>query len=145
MKNTPAFTLVEILLVVALLGLLALPAYFSYARSRANQELTVSAEMIAATLRQAHVFSLQAKELKQWGVKSQSATSYALVSRISKDEVVEKTLTLEPNTKLIGTFSVWFAKGTGEAKESTVRLQNTNKKQFSVQLTPTGTVSIVPL
>ena len=148
MRRSPAFTLVEILVVITIIGLLTTVAFFSLITSRANQALSASAEQAAEIFRRAHIFSREAKDHKTWGVKSDSQGEYMLITYTSTPTAVqeEKKYQLERGISFIGNFNIWFARGTGEPDMAyTVELINHNQVRAGIVVTTIGAIDVVPL
>ncbi len=143
MKSSPAFTIVEILIVFAILGIILIPAFSSYVRSRANQDLQGSGEELANVLRIAHIFSRELKDEVDWGVRQGSNEStYELV----KDQavpVVDKSYTLHQDIGFSSNFTIWFQKNDGFIpSQQTIILQNKYSKVFKVTVLVTGVVEV---
>lgn len=143
MKRNSAVTLIEMLVVMAVMAIIALPLYISYTRTQANQTLRASTEQLADTFRRAHVFAREAKDEKAWAVKSDSLTSYSLIAGNDANFKTEKATTLETFVKFPADFRVWFEVGTGDARmPQSVTIENTYGKQFVIEIFKTGIVEI---
>ena len=146
MRLKPAFTLVEILIVVTLFGLTFFPFYFAYVRSQSNQALVVSTEQFSDILRSAHVFSREAKDKKIWAVRKESLTSYAMLSSAGSGWKIEKSYQLEKNVSFVDDFFIKFKIGTGEIDEDKhVILENKYGKQMKVKILKAGVVEVYAL
>lgn len=136
-------TLVEILIVMAILGLLSFPLLITYQTSRAKQALRISTEVFADNLRTAHIFSREAKDEKSWGIKRDDRASYALVSKQTGDWQAEKVYKLENQVEFVGDFFVWFEIGTGETtSDLSLKLKNSKGHKLKVDILKKGTIEV---
>lgn len=141
MKNNSALTLFEILVSIAILGLVGFPLYFSYTRTQANQALHASAERLADTVSRAKIYSREARDQKSWAVKNVDDKTYNLLGIDSKGQVIDKRLTVEPLVKINGNFNIVFAIGTGETSQNyTIILENKYGKQIKVEVSKIGLI-----
>lgn len=115
MKRLPAgLTFLEVLIVVALIGVISIPLYLSYTRAQANQGLTATSEIFATVAGRAHLFSREAKDQKQWGVKRQDEHSFALINGKPDSWALVSTNKAEPFVSIPDDFLIWFDIGTGQ-------------------------------
>lgn len=157
MQNSPAlkpknpilrvvegFTLVEILVVVAILGIISVGALFSLSHTNANQSLVASGEQLADVFRQAHIFSRESRDTKTWGVRDTALSGYELVSYMTDPTLVtvEKSYPLERNITFRTPFLIWFTRGSGEAVNTIVELETPNGVIKQVHLLETGVVNV---
>lgn len=145
MKKSPAFSLIELLVVVTIIGTVLFVLYLSYTRSQANQGLRSSAEQLVDTLRRAHVFAREARTEKSWGVVWDSKNSYSLVAGTpDKIDSREGPKQLEAFVEFPQEFNIWFDIGTGETNEAKVIvLENEYKKQMRIRIYKSGLIEIV--
>lgn len=114
MKNRPALTLVEVLLVMALIVILGTAGVISLARVRINQALDSSTAKLAIVLRQAHVFSREERDDSSWGVRQSGGDGYQLVS-LGREDTILSDYRLEPPIVFERDFElIRFRQGTGE-------------------------------
>lgn len=138
------FTLVEILIVLALIAILTIPLVISYQNSRTTQALRTSAEELANQIRSAHVFAREANEQKGWGVVRTSDRTYSLVSG-QRDSWMEVSSRRTENGVLItNDFFVWFDIATGETDSNySIVLTTPNGITQTVSVVNTGLVEIL--
>jgi prepilin-type N-terminal cleavage/methylation domain-containing protein len=144
MKHSSAFTLVELLVTIAIMGIIILPMYFSYTRTQANQGLRATSEQLISNIKQAHVFAREAKDQKSWGVKRGSDdTSYELIAGTcgTTNYTRIQTKSAEPLVKFPQDFFVCFEIGTGEpVAETTIVVENKYGITKSLKVYKTGLV-----
>jgi prepilin-type N-terminal cleavage/methylation domain-containing protein len=144
MKLSPAFTLIEILVVVSLIGLLSLGGVTAFITAKNNQDLSQSTDHVVDTIRRAHIFSRDGREEKEWGVQSTDNDQYMIVSRSLPEDVpqVVVTYSLPSSVHFSAPFLVWFGKGTGEIEAPFIEtIENTNKQKTTLRVEKTGMVS----
>ena len=137
-------TLLEILLVMALIAMLAGTGFLAVGSIRAKQALAVSAEEMAAAFKRAHIYSREGKDDKAWGLKYRDNRSYMLVSGERQDfrAEAEYTVTL-PAAITSGPFEVWFDPGTGgSAADVAVKLGTPRGNTEEVRVSSSGVVEI---
>lgn len=138
-----AISIIEVLIVIALIGVISFPLYLSYSKNQANQGLRSSSEQLLNTLQTAHIFARETKDKKNWGVKSISENSFALIKGSASNSQVEKSKTLEPNVVFPEMFEVWFDAGTGETSvERSILIKNSIEKITIINIFKTGIIEI---
>jgi prepilin-type N-terminal cleavage/methylation domain-containing protein len=144
MNGNRGFTLVEMLLSVAIISLLAglsLPVYASFSN---RNELDITAQNLASALRRAQVYARGVHGDSQWGVAIQSeaiilfkGSSYA-----SRDAAYDEPSSISASTTVGGLSEVLFAKLSGTpAATGTVTFTNVNNESKTVTINAKGTVS----
>ncbi|MEK9200841.1 MAG: hypothetical protein AAB909_02590 [Patescibacteria group bacterium] len=115
MFRRPALTIIEMILVIALLAILLVPSVMGIGAYRQKQALNASAEILTTVLSRAHIYSREAKEQKQWGVRFKDNRSYEMISGAPGAAVpyFEFELT-SPSQFTQGPFEIWFLVDTGE-------------------------------
>lgn len=157
MKRSPAYTLIEVLIVVTILGIVAVPGFFIYWRSSANQRLKASAEIFTNHLRQARTFSRDGRSggpsslSSSWGIVVKSDdVSYDLMSQNATDPGVttEESYRLQDGITITSPADpqVWFAKLSGDALMTyTIELSNKYGQKYGVEIFKTGVMEVKPL
>lgn len=147
MKKNPAkilgVTLIELLVVITLIGIAVVPLYFSYTRSQAKQSLKSGSEQLSDALREAHVYSREAKERRTWGVQRVNANTYAVVS--SQDGTTwteEGRHVMETGIIFPNDFFITFGRGTGETTAQSIIVENPYGARFRVDILQSGTVEV---
>lgn len=145
-RLTAAFSLVELLVVISILSIISIALYVSYSGSRSNQAVASDAEVLANTLRQAHIYSRQSRESKSWGVVARDLVSYHLVSRTSVTESQDKLYQLDPQVSFSDTFEMWFDQGSGDASNpGQITLVSNRGKHYVVSVESGGIVEVEAL
>lgn len=144
MRRLPAFTILEVLVVVALVGVLLVPGFIAITTSKQNQELSISSEAVSDALRQAHSFSREAKDESTWSIQGFDTvpSTYILIkenSAGSKTEYV--TYKLPSSVTFQDAFTVTFIKGTGETTDTTIKLINKNNQTMTIHVNQLGVIS----
>lgn len=143
MKNNSALTLIELLVVIALLGIISIPLYLSYTNGQANQSLTASASQLADSFKSAHVFSREAKDQKQWGVRRKDIKTYELIAGTTQSFTAQKTFRLETFVSIPNDFLIWFDIGTGAtATAQSVIVKNDFGRVIKINISRTGVVNV---
>lgn len=143
--TTRGFTLVEILLTIALIGLTALPFFTAFTKSRSQQELVSATEQFADQLRTAHIFSREQRNSLKWGITIKSPAEYALTSQNRSGIVFEEQSFLLPSgvTFLSPPTTIWFESGSGtRTSPLTVIFTNTHSRVAEAHLFETGLVEV---
>ena len=142
-KLNKGFTLLELLLSIAIIGLLAglsLPVYRTLMQ---KNDLDIATTTIALSLRRAQVLSQAVDGDTTWGVNTQNnnivifkGTSYA-----TRDATFDETFDVPTNVGLSGSTEIVFAKFTGLPQTTgTINLSTANDSR-SVTINDKGTVS----
>lgn len=115
MRNRPALSLIELMLVVTIVGILATAGGLGVVAIRSKQAVGLAAENLAGVLRQAHIFSREDRDQKSWGVKLNGPKGYMLVGRDAGGSVIEiaKYKLGSPVVFVAWPAEVWFDRGTG--------------------------------
>lgn len=141
--STPnvGFTLIELLLVVAIIGLFSVPFIYSYRTTVVNQALSSSTEQLVGNIRSARIFSREAVEQKQWGVRSVGKNSYAVFSTGDSEYENRQMHFLENGIEFTEEFEIVFEIGSGAADDSQIfLLSNLNGTTARVDVLETGIV-----
>ncbi|MEK7165319.1 MAG: prepilin-type N-terminal cleavage/methylation domain-containing protein [Patescibacteria group bacterium] len=144
MRDSPAFTLVELLLVIALVATVSLPLGNAFITARSNQALVASAEQLSDRLRQAHIFAREAKDTKGWAIIRIDSTSYALASGTPATWEYIETYDLERDVTIPNNFRVWYEIGTGSTAPQIILVRNNHGTEKSIIIHATGVVEIEP-
>lgn len=146
MKRLLGFTLLEILIVVAILGIASTVGLWNFVKSSNNQQLVSDSEQLTNIFKEAHIYSREFRSEKTWGVRSINTNSYALISyRSGESEFIEREYFLQYTTRFATPFSVVFERGSGALPAPIeILLQNSLGIQKKIYITQTGVVDIVP-
>lgn len=136
-------TLIELLIVVAIIGLVFFPLLLTYRGYRTNQALLASAEEVANHARSVHIFSRESYKLREWGIKNSDSSNYSLYSSGASGELIENNYRLENNIYFEENFDVLFQIGSGEASlESAIKLIADNGQKMQVNINKSGVVEV---
>jgi|SRR3989344_1419782 len=142
--RSPAFSLIELVIVIALIGIFALFIGPPLGAARDQQALASSAEGLADRLREAHIFARNARDETDWGIRSLSSTSYALVSGTETSWHVEKTYDIDRRIAFTSDFVVWFSIGAGTSPVAeTIELTNPRGRTIQIQVFESGVIDVV--
>ena len=147
-KFKDGFTLIEIIIVLAILGTMVFLFATNFRHSVANQSLRASAENFASDIRSVHIYAREVRDKKEWGIESaDDKMSYMVVSGITIDdkEIVSKH-ELEEDTKFSGDVFVWFAAGTGETDSGkSISLESPYGGKIIIDVLINGVVEVGPI
>lgn len=145
MQSTSArhgMTLVELLVVVVLIGVTVIPLLLSYNSYRTSQALASSAQAVANNVRSAHIFAREAREQKEWGVKSTSGFSYAIFSSGTSVNIIQQ-YPLEVGISFARDFETLFEIGTGNLNSpQEIELINRKGNKIIITVSQTGVVEV---
>ena len=145
MKQTPGFTLIEILLSVAIISLItgmSLPVLASF---NDRNDLDLTAQSIGSQLRRAQTYARGMNGDSQWGVHAQSgsATLFKGTVYASRDTTYDETTTISTTVTVGGLSDIIFTKL--DATPSTtgnITLTNVNTNETrTITINAKGTVS----
>lgn len=132
MRLNKGFTLLEVLLSVAILGIIAgisLPIMASF---NGRNDLDVTTQSIAMQLRRASTYSRGANSDSQWGVHAQSdsVTLFRGTTYASRDTSYDETTPIPNSFTISGINDVIFSKVDGSPTSSgSITLTNTNSNE----------------
>jgi len=143
MRKIPALTLVEILLVVALLSIIVTGAMSSLVRARLNQALMASAEKFAIVVRQAHIFAREERDDRAWGVKYEGVDGYSLIVDGGNLDVRSSYKLEKPSVFGSDFGEIVFAQGTGELTDGReIVVRSTDGREVKINILKTGVVEV---
>jgi len=139
-------TLVELLVVVVLIGFTVIPFFLTYNSYRSNQALVNSAEQLANNMRAVHIFSREAREQKEWGIKNTNSAIYSIFSSGASGVSIIQQYPLEVGVSFARDFEILFQIGTGETETSQeIELINRRGSKVTVTISQTGVVGVGPI
>jgi len=138
------YSLLEVLIVCALIASTLIPVLIGWRTSRSNQALKTSAESFSNDLRSAHIYAREAKNSQSWGLKQVDPNSYQLVSGNKDDSTIESPMALESQINFVNeNFEVWFDIGTGETNDKqSIELENMIGKRIKIDIHKTGLIEM---
>lgn len=157
-KNNSGFTLIEIIIVIAILGFLSTIAVFDFFAFKENSDLNNNVQEFVSVLKLAQNKAISAENNSQYGVyidTSDSPNQYVLFKgpsyalRIASDD---RTYSLQNtmefyDTNLGGGYEIVFTKTTGAPEEFgsiSIRVKASPNNNKTIYLTNSGTVSFNP-
>ena len=142
--NQHGFTLIEVLLSVAILTLLAglsLPVYESFLR---RNDLDITTQSIAMAIRRAQVHSRGADGNDTWGIEflSSGVTLFKGSSYASRTAAYDETVPLPASVSLAGFSEVVFSKLSGAPNTTgSITLSSTVNDSRTITINAKGLVS----
>lgn len=116
-KSALGFTIFELLVVIALIGLLSLPLLTGggfiggAARIRANSDQLYSDMVLARS------YARDARDRLNWGVRFATQNSYEIISGNDESLTVFAARSLDSSVSFQDEFIVWFTSGIGETTD----------------------------
>lgn len=143
LNNKRGFTLLELLLPVAIISLLAglsLPVYRTLMK---KNDLDIAATTITSSLRRAQVLSQAVDDDKTWGVKVQSGSIVIFkgASYTARDPTFDETFDVPTTIGVGGTTEVVFAKFTGFPQTTGTVNLSTEGDTRSISINEKGTIT----
>lgn len=138
------YTLLEMLLVVAIIAILAglsAPVYQSFQN---KNDLGVTTEVLANTLRRAQFFSQGVKEDSQWGVRVVDGNIILFKGDnfSARDQNFDEEFRVSPNIESVGIQEIVFNKFSGEPVDiGTFRLVSVNNDEKNLIINEKGVIS----
>lgn len=139
------FTLVELLVVVALISLFIFPIMFGIRQTGQTQNLRTSVSVLSDDLQSVKVSAREFREKSGWGIVSTNANQYQIVKGTKNTPTIVSNRSLQNGVFFVNQFSVWFETGTGNAVPQTIQLQNTNNQKYDIFINELGTISVIGL
>ena len=143
--NAGGFTLLELLIVVALVGIISIGSITAFTTARENQLVRQSAEMVADTFQRASIYSQNARGERTWGVKSDDQNTYVVISQLAQEPEYseQQIVTLPKGIRFTQPFRILFTRGTGYVDGNTqVTLTTSHNSTSTVSLTTTGQITV---
>ena len=142
-KSNRGFTLLELLLSVAIISLLAGLSLPVYRTLLSKNDLDISATVTASSLRRAQTLSQAVDGDITWGVKIQSGSIVLFKgsSYAARDTTFDETFDVPTTISMSGTTEIVFAKFTGFPQTTGVINLSTESDARSVSINEKGTVS----
>ena len=146
-RNTFSFkkglTLIELIIVVAIIGIISVPLLLTYRSYRTNQALSASLEQVANHTRSVHIFAREARSQREWGIKNIDERVYAFYSSGATGVQEEQRYSLEHGVSFAQDFDILFEIGTGNtSSDYSISIVNTNGQQGLVDVSTVGIVEV---
>jgi prepilin-type N-terminal cleavage/methylation domain-containing protein len=138
LSTSPAFTFLELLLVIGIIGILATASTPFFSRFFMQSSVSSSTEHIVSTLRKAQEYTIAGKNDSAWQAK---LTRSVLTLVQQSGNTVFDTYTLNPNVTVAGLTTVSFTRPLGRiAAPVTVSVSGGNNTK-SISVNTEGVVS----
>jgi type II secretory pathway pseudopilin PulG len=142
MSKKPAFTVIEILVVLTLVAALAVPSFLAIGKFRNQQAMDSAVAKLESAFKQARIYARESKDGVGWGVVLKDSSTFVLVSGIPTDFEAQSEFVLSDPVRFeTGSFAVWFDQGSGNtAFEQEIGLRLPNGESKTVTVSSTGIV-----
>ena len=142
-KTLAGFSLMELLIVIAIISFIFIPLLLSYNSYRTTQALISSTDQVLNQIKSVHIFAREARSQKEWGIKNTSDLTYVLYSSGASGTEVVQNYALESGVKFSEDFNILFGIGTGETVGDTkVYLEAKNGKKSEIGVSRSGVVEV---
>lgn len=136
-KSCKGFTLIELILVVAIMSFIALLSSPFYSRFLLQNAVGNSVDQLSGSLRKAQIYSMMGRKGSSWSVNfsSNTITLYKGNSFAGRDSSFDETFSINPNVIIEGVTDISFAKATGLPTPQTASItirSGTNNKTVTV-------------
>lgn len=148
MRKLAAFTLLEIIVTLGIIGVITGPLMLGFANIRANHALNADTENLSGVFKQAHIYAREQKDSAAWGVMSTGVNSYRLLARDMSGTQPKGEFTLNSAVNFFTpSFEVWFNQGTGDVKNDLEHLivLETNSivdNSQTIRISPKGVIEV---
>lgn len=135
-----AFTLIEVLLVAAILAIVTTTLFTQYLLSLRAKQTEIATDQIVSTLNLAATYARNNKMGSAWGVETVGNTSYQLIYGTSSAPQTDSTILL-PEGITVSPFTVWFDKGTANTQAQSIMLTN-NEVVKEIHVSEIGNIEL---
>jgi prepilin-type N-terminal cleavage/methylation domain-containing protein len=136
------FTLMEITIVIAIVGMVSLLGVRSYNQARQNQAVSATVGELVDRLETAHLFAQSNKKERSWGIANVTATDYELFSKDASGQYPEKRYALrEPATFGTDFSLVFLPPGGGLAAAADIPILKKGIPEATVHINTQGVVT----
>lgn len=144
MKTTAqGFSLIEMIVVVALISLFAIPILVGISRTGQTQNIRTSVSVLSDDLQTVKVSAREARDKAGWGIVTTSASTYEIVKGTPISKVTVNQRSLESGITFVNQFSIWFTIGTGGVTPpQQIQIINKNGQKYEILVNELGTISV---
>jgi hypothetical protein len=145
MKFRPAFSIVEIVLVIGLVAVFVAPFMVSVSGFRSRHALKSSGENLANAFRIVKVYAREEKDEMSWGVRYVNSKSYSIISGQPASFTISATYLLDKPVEFTSSFGdIWFLQSKGETdKDYTITLGISGGVTGEVEISKVGVVKYI--
>ena len=155
-KNTPGFSIIEMIIVIAILAVLATVVVTNFPSFLSNSSLNNNTQQFVSVLKLAQNRALASENYSQFGIYINTGVSphqyisFKGASYTSRDTSADKVYVLDSTVEFYGInlgggSEIVFDKLTGASEETgdiSIRIKNDTSKSKTVYITSSGTVSL---
>lgn len=142
-KQQTGFTLIELILVIAISAIIISTSVFSYNNYQNKNDLIITRSIVAQSLRRAQILSQSVEGDSQWGFHITSGTIYVFKgdSFAGRNTAFDETYKISNNIKISGLQEVVFAKLSGQPQSTgNINISSQNENQ-AITINSKGIVS----
>ena len=141
-KRLKGFTLVELLLVIAIVAILAGVSFPYYSKILFRNSLSISNQAISQSLRRAQLLSQSGQSDSQWGIYAQanSLTLFSGATYATRDSSLDELHNLSEGIVLTGDTEIVFEKFTGELVVDKLLTLTLDNEEVNIYLNTKGMV-----
>lgn len=143
-KSKVGFTLIELILVVAVISIVAASSTPIYSRFLLQNSVANTADQLIGSLRKAQIYSMMGRQGSSWSVNysSNTLTLYKGSSFAGRDSSFDETFSINPNVSISGFTDINFARITGLPTPSGVTITTSSgNNQTTVTVNSQGVVT----
>lgn len=138
------FTLIELILVIAILSFISLLSSPFYSRFLLQNAVDNTVDELSSSLRKAQTYSMAGKQGSTWSVNSSSSTItlYKGISFASRNPVFDEKFSVNPNVSVSGmTTDISYARATGLPSSTPTITVSSGNNSKTITINSQGVVS----
>lgn len=138
------FTIIELILVIAIISTVALLSSPFYSRFLLQNAVDNTVDQLSGSLRKAQVYSMMGKQSSAWSVNfsSNTITLYKGASFVARNPAFDEKFSVNPNVTISGMTDISYAKVTGLPTPTTATITiSSGANSKTVTINSQGVVS----